>query len=48
MQASSSVSVRVGDAWQTSGYDSAAVKIDLSTIVNAGSFELEQEGSCGG
>jgi hypothetical protein len=40
--------VRVGSAWQTAGYDSAAVKIELDTSVNAGGFNLEQEGSCGG
>jgi hypothetical protein len=40
--------VQVGGAWQTPGYDAAAVKIQLVTHANAGGFNLEQEGSCGG
>ena len=40
--------VQVGGAWQTPGYEAAAVKIQLVTHANAGSFNLEQEGSCGG
>jgi len=40
--------VQAGGAWRTPGYDAAAVKIQLDTHVNAGSFNLEQEGSCGG
>jgi hypothetical protein len=40
--------VQVGGAWQTPGYDAAAVRIQLVTHANAGGFNLEQEGSCGG
>jgi hypothetical protein len=40
--------VQVGDAWQTQGYDSAAVRIDLATRANAGGFNLEAPGTCGG
>jgi hypothetical protein len=40
--------VRVGDAWQTPGYESAAVRIDLATRANAGGFNLETAGTCGG
>jgi hypothetical protein len=40
--------VQVGGSWQTPGYDAAAVKIQLVTHANAGGFNLEQEGSCGG
>jgi hypothetical protein len=40
--------VQVGGAWQTPGYDAAAVKIQLVTHANAGGFNLEAEGSCGG
>jgi len=40
--------VRNGDAWETPGYATAQVRIELDTAVNAGSFNLEQEGSCGG
>src|SRR5438552_3997493 len=39
---------QVGGAWQTRGYDAAAVRIQLVTHANAGGFNLEQEGSCGG
>lgn len=39
---------RVGGAWETPGFASAAVRIDLETTANAGSFDLEQEGNCGG
>lgn len=39
--------VRDGDAWETPGYDSATVQIELRTIVNAGSYNLEPEGACG-
>jgi hypothetical protein len=40
--------VQVGGAWQTPGYDAAAVRIQLVTHANAGGFNLEVEGSCGG
>jgi hypothetical protein len=40
--------VQTGDAWQTAGYDAAAVKIDLATRANAGGFNLETAGACGG
>jgi hypothetical protein len=40
--------VHVGDAWQTPGYESAAVRIDLGTRANAGGFNLETAGTCGG
>jgi hypothetical protein len=39
---------RVGAAWETPGFASAAVRIDLETTANAGTFELEREGNCGG
>jgi hypothetical protein len=40
--------VQVGDAWQSAGYAAAAVKIQLVTHVNAGGFNLEPAGTCGG
>ncbi len=40
--------VRVGDAWETPGFDSAAVRIELTTDVNVGRLSLEAEGNCGG
>jgi hypothetical protein len=40
--------VQTADAWQTPGYDAAAVKIDLATRANAGGFNLEPGGTCGG
>jgi hypothetical protein len=39
--------VRSGDAWETPGFDSAAIRIELETTVNAGSFTLESGGQCG-
>jgi hypothetical protein len=39
---------RVGGAWETPNFALAAVRIDLETTANAGSFELLQEGNCGG
>jgi hypothetical protein len=39
---------KVGDAWQTPNYGTAAVRIDLDTSVNAGGYNLEPEGTCGG
>ena len=40
--------VKEGSTWQTPGFDSAAVRIDLGTQANAGSFTLDPEGGCGG
>jgi Domain of unknown function (DUF5668) len=40
--------VQAGNAWQTPGYESAAVRIDLATRANAGGFNLEAAGTCGG
>jgi hypothetical protein len=40
---------KTGSTWQTPGYDSAAVKIDLDANANAGSVSLDRSGgSCGG
>jgi hypothetical protein len=39
---------KVGDVWQTPGYETADIRIELETSVNAGSFNLEAEGSCSG
>jgi hypothetical protein len=35
-----------GGTWTTPGYDTAAVKIDLHTTVNAGIVELDPQGGC--
>jgi hypothetical protein len=40
--------VKDGSTWQTPGFDSAAVRIDLETQANAGSFSLNPEDGCGG
>ena len=40
--------VRVGDAWETPGFATAAVRIELTTDVNVGRLNLEAEGGCGG
>lgn len=40
--------VKNGSTWQTPGFETAAVRIDLSTQANAGSFSLDPEGGCGG
>ena len=40
--------VRKGDAWETPNFATADVQIELETSVNAGSFNLEQEGTCSG
>jgi hypothetical protein len=40
--------VRSGTTWETPGFASAAVRIDLRTQANAGSFTLNPEGECGG
>jgi hypothetical protein len=37
---------RTGDSWETAGYASAIVKIDLSASANAGSVALDPEGGC--
>ena len=38
--------VKNGSTWTTPGFDSAAVKIELDTSANAGSFTLDPEGGC--
>lgn len=38
--------VQDGSTWTTPGYDTAAVKIDLRTQANAGSFSLDPEDGC--
>ena len=38
--------VKDGSTWTTPGFDSAAVKIELETTANAGSFSLDPEGGC--
>lgn len=40
--------VRKGDAWETPNFATADVQIELETSVNAGSFNLEPEGTCRG
>ncbi|MDO8485251.1 MAG: hypothetical protein Q7S35_09940, partial [Candidatus Limnocylindrales bacterium] len=40
--------VRGGSTWQTPGFDTAAVRIELDTRANAGSFSLDPEDGCGG
>ncbi|CAN5772833.1 hypothetical protein BH24CHL6_BH24CHL6_14260 [soil metagenome] len=37
---------RSGDAWQTSGYDTTAVRIDLNLSSNVSSITLGQSGGC--
>lgn len=39
--------VKTGSSWETPGYDDAAVRIDLDTRANAGSFSLNPEDGCG-
>lgn len=39
--------VQSGSTWTTPGYDTAAVRIDLSLSANAGSIELDPSGGCG-
>ncbi len=39
--------VKEGSTWSTPGYDTAAVRIDLTTEGNAGSFTLDPEEGCG-
>jgi hypothetical protein len=38
--------VQDGSTWTTPGYETAAVKIDLRTQANAGSFSLDPEDGC--
>jgi hypothetical protein len=38
--------VQDGSTWSTPGFDAAAVRIDLRTEANAGSFALDPEGGC--
>lgn len=40
--------VKTGSTWQTPGFDDAAVRIDLDTRMNAGSFSLNPEDGCRG
>lgn len=40
--------VKNGSVWETPGFDSAAVRIELDTRANAGSFSLNPEDGCGG
>ena len=40
--------VKTGTTWQTPGFDNAAVRIELDTRANAGSFSLDPEGGCHG
>lgn len=39
--------VKTGSTWETPGYDDAAIRIDLDTRANAGSFSLNPEDGCG-
>lgn len=39
--------VQDGSTWSTPGFDSAAVRIELDTRANAGSFTLDPEDGCG-
>jgi hypothetical protein len=39
--------VKTGSTWETPGYADAAVRIDLDTRANAGSFSLNPEDGCG-
>jgi hypothetical protein len=40
--------VKQGSTWETPGFDSADVRIELDTRANAGSFSLNPEDGCGG
>ena len=40
--------VKNGSTWETPGFDSAGVRIELDTQANAGSFSLNPEDGCGG
>jgi hypothetical protein len=39
--------VQDGSTWTTPGFETAAIKIDLETKANAGSFHLDPEDGCG-
>jgi hypothetical protein len=38
---------KIGDAWETAGYASAEVRLDVTADVNAGSLALDPSRSCG-
>jgi hypothetical protein len=38
--------VQVGDAWETTGYDTAVTRIELQLEANVGSFQLNPEEGC--
>lgn len=38
--------VQNGSTWTTPGFETAAVRIELRTVANAGSFTLDPEGGC--
>jgi hypothetical protein len=40
--------VKSGSTWQTPGFETAAVRIELDTQANAGSFSLDPKEGCGG
>jgi hypothetical protein len=40
--------IKNGSTWETPGFAAAAVKIDLRTQANAGSFSLDPKDGCGG
>jgi hypothetical protein len=40
--------IKSGSTWETPGFDAAAVKIELHTQANAGSFSLDPADGCGG
>lgn len=40
--------VKNGSTWETPGFDTAGVQIELETRANAGSFSLNPEDGCGG
>ena len=40
--------VKQGSTWETPGFDTAAIRIELDAQANAGSFSLNPEGGCGG
>jgi hypothetical protein len=40
--------VQTGSTWQTPGFEDAAVRIELDTQTNAGSFSLNPEDGCRG
>ena len=40
--------IKNGSTWETAGFDAAAVKIELRTQANVGSFSLDPQDGCGG